>query len=129
MFFVLHGFVHLLYAGQSWRLFQLESSLLWPDGSWAFARLLGDGATRGLASAACVVCALGFGAAGLGMLLAQAWWRPTVAGAAALSIVVFALFWDGELQNLDGKGGIAILIDAVILAALLLSLRMLDLEF
>ena len=63
------------------------------------------------------------------MLLAQAWWRPTVAGAAALSIVVFALFWDGELQNLDGKGGIAILIDAVILAALLLSLRMLDLEF
>ena len=78
---------------------------------------------------ACASCALGFGAAGLGVLLAQAWWRPTVAGAAALSLVVFALFWDGELQDLYGKGGIAILIDAVILGALLLSARVLDFEF
>jgi hypothetical protein len=128
VFFVLHGLVHLLYAGQSWRLLQLESSLLWPDGSWAFAGLLGEGATRGLASVACALCALGFVAAGVGVLLGQAWWRPTVAGAAALSIVVFALFWDGDLQNLDGKGGIAILIDAAILVALVLSVRVLDLE-
>ena len=42
IFFVLHGLVHLLYAGQSRRLFELRPKMVWPDGSWAFSQLLGD---------------------------------------------------------------------------------------
>jgi hypothetical protein len=74
-FIVLHGLVHLLYFGQSRRLFELQPGMVWPDGSWAFSRLLGDGATRSLAAFACVVAALGFAVGGAGILLGQAWWR------------------------------------------------------
>ena len=32
---ILHGLVHLLYFGQSARLFELQPGMGWPDGSWA----------------------------------------------------------------------------------------------
>lgn len=119
-FMVLHGLVHLLYFGQSSRFFELQPGLVWPDGSWAFARLLGNEATRLLASAATILSAVGFAAGGLGIFLRQGWWRPIVLGSAAFSIVLYLLFWDGEMQRLDEKGGVAILINLAILAAVLL---------
>jgi hypothetical protein len=51
----------------------------------------------------------------------QAWWRPVVVGSAAFSAVIFILFWDGELQNLDDKGGIGLLISIALLVAMLIS--------
>jgi hypothetical protein len=39
LFLILHGLVHLLYLGQSARLFELRSGMVWPDHSWAFAWL------------------------------------------------------------------------------------------
>lgn len=116
IFLILHGLVHLLYSGQSWRLFELQPGMIWPDGSWAFSRLLGDGGTRWLASAACIVAAAAFAAGGVGLLLQQPWWRPIVVSAAVFSAVVYLLLWDGALQNLDGKGGVGILINLAILA-------------
>lgn len=120
VFVVLHGLVHLLYFGQSWRLFALQPGMVWPDGSWAFSRLLGNEATRALAAVFLVLAAIGFVAGGAGILVKQAWWRPVVVGAAIFSAVTFLLFWDGALQNLDDKGGIGLLINAIILTAVLL---------
>jgi hypothetical protein len=120
VFIVLHGLVHLLYFGQSRRLFELQAGMVWPDGSWAFSKLLGNEATRWLAGIACVLAALGFVAGGIAILVGQAWWRPVVVGAAASSATIFVFFWDGGLQRLADKGAIAILINAAILFAVLL---------
>jgi hypothetical protein len=117
---ILHGLVHLLYFGQSWRLFELQPGMLWPAGAWAFSRPLGDRRTRWLASSALVLAAIGFVAGGVGILVGQAWWRPVVVGSAAFSAVVFVLLWDGEMQNLDDKGGIGLLINLAILLAVLI---------
>ena len=59
VFMVLHGLVHMLYFGQSARLFELQPGMVWPDGAWTFSKLLGDAATRHLANIACVLAAIG----------------------------------------------------------------------
>jgi hypothetical protein len=119
IFIVLHGLVHLLYFGQSARRFELKPGMVWPDGSWAFSRLLGDEATRNLASISLILAAIGFIAGGIGILVSQSWWRPVVVGAAAFSSVVYILFWNGRMQNLDGQGAVGLLIDLAILVAVL----------
>jgi uncharacterized membrane protein YphA (DoxX/SURF4 family) len=121
VFMVLHGLVHLLYYGQSRGLFELQRGMVWPEGAWAFSKLLGDGATRRLASIACIIAAAGFVAGGTGILAGQAWWRSAVVGAAAFSTAIFVLFWDGSLHRLDNQGAIAILINIAILIAVLTS--------
>jgi hypothetical protein len=119
VFMVLHGLVHLLYFGQSARLFELQPGMVWPDGAWTFSKLLGDAATRNLANVACVLAAIGFVAGGIGIFVSQAWWRPVVVASAAFSAVLFILFWDGKAQMLDDKGGIGLLINLAILVSLL----------
>jgi len=119
VFFILHGLVHLLYFGQSQRAFELQPGLTWPDGSWAFAKLVGDRGTRLLASAGCILAALGFVAGSIGLFMEQAWWRPVVAGSAVFSAALFLLLWDGGIQKLDQKGGVGLLIDITILVAVL----------
>lgn len=119
VFVVLHGLVHLLYVGQSQRLFELQPGMIWPDGSWIFSRLLGDPRARLLATGLLVMAAVGFVAGGVGILAGQPWWRPLAVGTAAFSATLFVLFWDGGWQNLDDKGAFALLINAAILAAVL----------
>ena len=128
IFLVLHGLVHLLYAAHSRRLLELRPQMVWPDGPWAFSKLLGDEATRLLASIFYVLATIGFVAGGIGILARQAWWRQTVVASAAFSAVFILLFWDGEMQMLDDKGGIGLLINLAILVALLV-LRWPDLGF
>ena len=118
-FIVLHGLVHLLYFAQSRRVFELQPGMTWPDGSWAFSRLLGDEATRLLASIACILAAIGFVVGGTVILLGQAWWRPVVVGAAVFSAAVFFLLWNGKTQKLAEQGAIAILINLAILVYVL----------
>jgi NADH:ubiquinone oxidoreductase subunit K len=119
VFMVLHGLVHLLYAGHSWRLFEVRPGLAWPDGSWAFSRLLGDPTTRALASVLYVLATVVFVVGGVGIFARQEWWRAVVVGAAAFSTVVVLLFWDGRMQALTDQGLIAMLINVAILLALL----------
>ena len=114
IFLILHGLVHLLYAGQSRRMFELRPGLAWPDGSWLFSSWLGNGATRSLATILLAVAALGLVVAAVGLFLRQDWWRLAAVGAAALSAVIYLVFWDGKLQAVDAKGGIGILIDLAI---------------
>ena len=127
-FLVLHGLVHLLYFGQSWRIFELQQGLTWPDNSWAFSGLVGVEATRLLASISCMLAAVGFVAGGAGVLLRQPWWRPVVVGSAAFSAAIFILLWDGGVQRLDAKGGVGLLIGTAILVALL-AVRWPEFEF
>jgi hypothetical protein len=116
VFCILHGLVHLLYAGQSGRLFELRPNMTWPDGSWLFSKFLGDETTRWLASISLALAALGFMASGLGLFIQQDWWRTVTVGSAVLSAAIFILFWDGKFQALDDKGGVGLLINLAILA-------------
>ena len=120
IFFVLHGLVHLLYAGQSRRLFELRPGMVWPDGSWLFSKLLGDETTRLLASIWLALTALGFVTGGLGLLVRQDWWQPVMVGAAVVSSAIFLLFWDGRFRALDDKGGIGLLINLALLVVVLI---------
>ena len=120
IFFVLHGLVHMLYFGQSAGYFELQPGMVWPDGSWAFSRLLGEAGARNLASVLLVLAALGFAVGGIGIFAKQAWWRPVVVATTVFSSVVYLLFWDGGFQHLDNKGGVGILINLAILSALLI---------
>ena len=120
IFFILHGLVHLLYAAQSLRQFELRPGMLWPDGSWAFSKLLGDNVTRWFGGIACLAAAVGFMAGGLGAILEQAWWQPVVVGAAIFSSVIFVILWDGKRQKLDDHGGVGLLVNLLILAVLLI---------
>lgn len=120
IFFVLHGLVHLLYFGQSARYFVLQPGMVWPDGSWAFSRLIGEAGNRNLASLLLVLAAIGFAVGGIGIFAKQAWWRPAIVFTSVFSSMLYLLFWDGGFQHLDNKGGVGILINLAILAALLI---------
>jgi hypothetical protein len=120
IFLILHGLVHLLYAGQSWRLFELRAGMLWPIGSWLFSRLIGDDPTRYLASGSLALASLSFLVGGLGLFFRQAWWRPVTIGGAIFSIVIFLVMWNGKFQAVDEQGGVGLLISIAILAAVIL---------
>lgn len=114
IFIILHGLVHLLYAGQSQRLFELTPGMIWPDSSWAFSRLAGVEATRILAAVLLAIGAVLFVAAGGGLLLKANWWRSAVMAAAGFSTLIYVLLWDGGFQSLADKGAVGILINAAI---------------
>jgi hypothetical protein len=120
VFTLLHGLTHFWYAGHSAGRYELKPGMTWPDRSWALSRVLGDRATRKLATYSLVLAGVGFVIAGAGILAHGAgWWPPVALGAAALSAVLFCLCWDGRRSNLDGQGLIGIIIDIAILAAAL----------
>ena len=115
IFVILHGLVHLLYFGQSWRMFEMQPGMTWPDGSWAFARLVGNDATRLLASLLLVVAAKGFIVAGIAILAAQAWGATLLLVVSIFSSVLYILFWDGKMTHLDNQGAIGILINLALI--------------
>lgn len=115
IFLLLHGLVHILYFGQSRGLFELRPKMIWPEGSWAFSRLVDRHGISLLGSILCVLTAALFVTGGIALLASQTWWDPLVAGAAVLSSVVFLLFWNGKIKNLDDQGGIGIIINLAFL--------------
>jgi hypothetical protein len=120
IFFILHAFVHLLYAGQALRIFELRPGLTWPDGAWLFSRLFGEPVTRRLAAISLLLTALGLIAAGLGLFFRTIWWQPTTIVASGLSVLIYLLFWDGKFHDLPDQGGLGILIDLGILLVVIL---------
>lgn len=118
IFLILHGLVHLLYAGQSWRLFELRPEMTWPDGAWLFSKLLGDETTRLVASLALVLATLGLIASGLGLFLQTEWWRTATTMSTIFSSLLSFILWNGKFQALDDQGGVGILINLAILVAI-----------
>jgi hypothetical protein len=116
IFLGLHGMVHLLYAGQSWRLFELQPGMTWPDGSWVLARAAGTDGTRLLASILLAFGALAFIVGGGALALKQNWWRPAALSSVALSTLIYVFLWDGAFRDLPSQGAIGILINVGILA-------------
>jgi hypothetical protein len=84
-----------------------------------FARLLGDGVVRNLASILLILAGMGLVVGGIGVFAGQAWWRPVIVSAAAFSSLVYLLFWNGRMQNMAEQGGIGILINLLLLLAVL----------
>ena len=123
IFTILHGLVHLLYVGQSARVFELQEGLVWPDGAWAFYRMLGNENTRMFVNVLLILAALIFVAAGIGLLVKQGWWQPVMVGAAAFSTIIYLLTWDGGWQNLPDKGGVGILINLALIVVVFISRR------
>jgi hypothetical protein len=113
IFLILHSMVHLLYARQSLRLFELRPEMTWPDGSWLFSRLLTNETTRLLATMLLVLAALGLAASGLGLFFRANWWQTLTVASTIFSILLFFVMWDGD------HGGAGILIDIVILVLIL----------
>ena len=118
VFIILHGLVHLLYFGQSQKYFQLQDGMTWPDGAWAFSRLLGNETTRTIASILCVAAAIILVAGSLGLFVNWGIWRTIVASGTVLSTVLYLLMWNGKIQNLPNQGAIGILINLAILSVL-----------
>ena len=119
-FFVLHGLVHLLYLGQSWRFFELQPGMIWPDGSWALAPFAGAQVTRTGAAIGCILAAVGFVAGGIGLIAGWGWWPPVIVGTALFSALLYLLLWDGTTQRLDNQGAIGLLINIAIGVAVLI---------
>jgi hypothetical protein len=80
----IHGFAH-------WQL-----TTLWGSRPEASSWLLGS-AAAGLGNALWVLALLAFLAAGVGAGFHLAWWRTAAVAAAAVSLVLMALFWDPRL--------------------------------
>jgi hypothetical protein len=116
VFIVLHGLIHLVYAGHSVRLWEAKPGMDWPNESWAFSRRLGNSSTRRLAAVTMLLVAGAFGTGGVGTISSQPWSRPLVVGAAGLSALAYCLLWNGRRQNLAGQGLVGIVISVAILA-------------
>lgn len=119
VFVLLHGLVHLWYVTLSQRWVEFQAEMGWSGASWLLTPLLGDAATRTLATLLYALAALGFVGGAIGIFAGQAWWRPVVVGSAAFSAVTILIFWDGGLQMIVEKGLAGFLIDAALLVALL----------
>ncbi len=111
IFIILHGLVHLLYFGHAARFFELKPGMTWPTGSWFFSTILGDGAARFLISTLLVLAGFGFVAGGIGILFNLPWRKTLIIAIAIVSALVFIVFWNGRMQNLDGQGLVGVLID------------------
>ncbi len=117
IFLMMHAVVHLLYAGQAGRLFELRPGLKWPEGSWLLRRMLEARALNTVATASMLLVGLAFLAAGVGTVAFQEWWRAATSGAAVFSALLFLVFWDGRLKELDAQGAVGVAIDLALLAA------------
>ena len=119
IFFVLHGLVHLWYVTLSQRLVEFQPEMGWSGNSWILTTPIGDSVTRFLASGLFSLVALVFTASGIGIIMRSEWTRPTLLGAALLSMVIIFLFWDGKPQMLVKKGLLGLLVNLIVLVALL----------
>jgi hypothetical protein len=109
LFLVSHGLIHAAV-----HLAPTDASSPFdPADSWLLGGLgLGDGAARTLSVVLASATALGFVLVGLGLLAHQEWWRPAPVVAAAVGLVLLALYFNPWLSM-----GLAI--NAVVLASLL----------
>ena len=127
IFLILHGIVHGIYTGQSLSLFELQPGMLWPQNSWLFSKFLDQTAIRWIGGVTLAMATLLFLLGGAGLLLKQSWFRPVALAACVFSSLLYLLFWDGTTKHLDNQGGIGMLINAAIAAALLLNIPAIDL--
>jgi hypothetical protein len=110
-----HGIGHVLFLGP---VLGLGSWAGQTGQSWLLTSLVGDAATRVVAtltwSAVIVLFVAGVG----GFLAGTDWWRAITIAAAALSLAGIVVFWDGIATT---NAIFAVIVDLAILAALTLA--------
>ena len=120
LFVILHGLVHLWYFALSRGLVQFQPEMGWSGRSWIFTNLLGDSATRSLASVLYILATIGLVLSGTGIFLRVEGWGTILVGSLIFSSVIILLMWDGGMQLIVQKGLIGLLINVVVLMALIL---------
>ena len=120
LFVILHGLVHIWYISLNEAWVEFEPNMGWTGESWVFTRLFGVDATHVLATWLYGLTTAVYIIAGLAVWIGVPWWQQAVFAAAGLSTLVIALFWDGKLKLIVPKGLVGILINAAIVAAVLL---------
>lgn len=115
LFYILHGLVHLLYMGHSFNYFELEKGFVWPDNSKLLKNVMSLQARKMLAGVWCVIAAVSFFVAGIRVLAGPSRYSFTVIAAVITSTLLFVAFWDGSTNKLHSQGGIAVLINMLIL--------------
>lgn len=119
IFIVLHGLVHLWYVVLAQRLVDFKPEMGWSGQSWAFTSVLGDPATRLLATVVFVLVTAGMVIGGTGVVVQASWWRPLLIGTLVVSSLGIVLFWDGGMAMLMEKGVLGLLINVALLVTLL----------
>jgi hypothetical protein len=116
-FLLAHGLVHVLYVGQSLRIFELRPGLTWPDGAWALSWSTGGRGAHLVAAVLLALAAAGFVVSGVALAFRQPWWQAVVLSAAGVSTAAFVLLWNRRLRELGEQGLYGVLINAAILVA------------
>lgn len=119
VFIILHGLVHLWPFVLSRGLVEFKPEMGWTGESWLLTGIIGDSATRHLASIVYVLATVMFVASGVGLFARAQWWRSLMLASAVFSALVILTFWDGRAGLLVEKGLVGFLIDMAIIFLLL----------
>jgi hypothetical protein len=79
-----HAFVHAV-----WRTYG-------PKTSWLLANVKGS-TLASVSTALFIAGAIGFGLAGLGLLIHRGWWQPVAVVSSIISLLLLAIFWNKGL--------------------------------
>ena len=120
IFMVLHGVVYLIYLGHSLRYFELKPGMKWPVESWIFPVFASDKTIKIISGIGCFLSFIGFALTGILILTNKLIWLSIAFVTAMFSSVFFMLLWNGKKKNFDGQGGIGVVINLLIIAAILL---------
>ncbi|MGD2104448.1 MAG: hypothetical protein PVJ55_04950 [Anaerolineae bacterium] len=119
VFIVLHGLVHLWPFALSRKLVEYEPEMGWTGRSWLFTPIMGDPASRLLASVLYVLATAAFVASAVGLFANVSWWRRAIVASAVFSAAVILSFWDGSPELIVEKGLAGFLIDLGIILLVL----------
>ena len=123
LFIILHGLVHLWYVVLSQKLVAFRPEMGWTARSWIFTTMLGDTATRQLASGFYGLAAVALVVGGIGIFSQNNWSQPVLVCAALLSATIILLFWDGSRARIVEKGLLGLLISLAIVGLVAGSVR------
>jgi hypothetical protein len=115
IFLILHGVVHLLYMGQSTRLFELTPGLIWPDGAVLLSKLFTTETVRLIATVSLIISAAGFIVGGILFFFDQSWWKTIIIAISIFSSILYLISWDGNMQSIHDKGAVGILLNVLII--------------
>ena len=119
-----HGFVYV------WIGSALPAPIpAWKGVSWLLDDLVTGSPLNALVIALHVIAGASIIAASAAIVFGAwipGWWRPFAIGGAAVGIVAFAAFWDGQRQQLFQEGAIGALVSAALLIGAMLCPRAFD---
>ena len=119
LFLALHGLVHFWYVVLSQGWVEVEEAMGWSGESWLLSGVLPEGAILTVASVLYVAVAAGFVAGGVGYVLETDWAPGVLVASAVVSTLVLVAMWDGRFDLLVEKGLLGVVINAIVLAWLL----------